>query len=571
MRTFPPHGAVHAIAWAAAILLCATALSPYREPLPLTVRYPAEGAHIGAVASSFTFGSTAAGAVVSVNGKPASVAPDGGWIAYVPFSPGNFVLHVRARLGGASAQVDRQVWVDDGSMPAYPSELTIVQPGDAVALADTAQAGASVTASGPGFSHIALATRPGGDAHTYLATIRASRHAAGPAHVVYFIMPPRRGETETVSRATLEVASRTVLFVGDVVPYAPDPESGARPYGMLSPTAEADTEYTVPLGTQVAVTARVGNQLRIGIGGAQPEWIDRREVAADPRAVLPLAATVRAVTRSENATGTTVDVRLSGARVPFRVYESPTGGSGAIRFFGAPTADRSVVVRFALRQHAFWGYFSRWSANDLVVTFRKPPAFVSPPVPALHGLKVVVDPGHAPDTGAIGPVGTIERDVNLDIALRLATKLRALGATVVMTRNANTGIALYDRPALAESLDADVLISVHNNAPPDGVDPTLFRGYSVYYFQPHSRALARAIHDAYGRDTGLRDAGLHTGDLALVRTSQLPAVLTESAFVTWPWEEMQLRDPAFRDRLAATIADGMERWAEKMRSIERGG
>lgn len=549
--------------------MCASARSSDAATIPLIVRYPSEGADVGAVDDSFVFGSAAPGATVTVNGRPASIAPDGGWIAYVPFSPGRFVLRVRSRLGGATSQVDRSVTVDDGSVLAYPSKTTVVQPGDALPLTVAAPAGSSVDASGPGFSRVAMSidrsARPG----TYAAYVLASPRAAHASHVVYRIVSPAGAASSVASNGTLDVASSPVVFVGDVIAYTPDPESGARPYGMLAWSDGADTDFTIPLGTQVAVTGRDGNRLRIGLPGAPPAWIDRREVGVDETAHPPLYARIVAADRSEDAQQTKYVVRLAGARVPFRVIEGPPGGAGKIRFYGAGgSASGYADVPFSLHQHAFWGFASQWSGHDAVVTFRKPPSFAQAPLPALRGLKVVIDAGHSPDTGAIGPVGTIERDVNLDISRRLSQRLRALGATIVMTRTSDDGLKLYDRPALAERIGADVLISVHNNAPPDGVDPSYYRGYTVYYFQPHSLALARAIHAAYGAGTDMHDGGVLRGDFALVRTSQLPAVLTESAFISWPWEEMKLRDPSFRDRLAAIMAKGMEAWAEDMRTLE---
>ena len=572
MRTFPPlRTALSAVASASIIAMCAGTPSSNAASIPLVVRYPSEGADVGAVDSSFVFGSTAPGATVTVNGRTASIAPDGGWIAYVPFSAGRFVLRVRSRLGGSMSQADLSVTVDDGSVRAFPSRTTVVQPGDTLPLTVAAPDGSSVTASGPGFSNVAMAADRSARPGTYAAYILASSRAAHPSHVVYRIVARSGRVSESTSSGSLDVATDPVVFVGDVIAYTPDPESGARPYGMVAWNDGADTDFTVPLGTQVAVTARDGNQLRIRLPGAPPAWIDRREVAADSAVRAPLTARIVATDRTENAEETRFVIRLKGSRVLFRVIEGPVGGNGTIRLYGISASTTGYVdVPFSLHQHAIWGYQSRWSGGDAVVTFRKPPSFAPSPQPAMRGLHVVVDPGHSPDTGAIGPVGTIERDVNLDIAQRLSSKLRALGAAVTMTRTGNDGPTLYARPALAERIGADVLISVHNNAPPDGVDPSYFRGYTVYYFQPHSRALAQAIHAAYGAGTDLRDGGVHRADFALVRSSQMPAVLTESAFISWPWEEMKLRDPSFRDRLAATMAKGMENWAEAMRAIETG-
>jgi N-acetylmuramoyl-L-alanine amidase len=117
-------------------------------------------------------------------------------------------------------------------------------------------------------------------------------------------------------------------------------------------------------------------------------------------------------------------------------------------------------------------------------------------------------------------------------------------------------------------LGADVLISVHNNALPDGVDPFTHHGYSVYYYQPQSLELARAIHAAYQRLTSLPDYGLYYDNLALARPTDEPAVLTESAFIMWPPEEAELIDPSFQDKLGATIAEGVEQWATSMRARE---
>jgi N-acetylmuramoyl-L-alanine amidase len=568
MRTFPPRGAsLAALATAAAIALCARTPS-HAATLLLTVRYPSEGASIGAVDKSFTFGATAPGASVTVNGIPASVAPDGGWIAFVPFSSGDFVLHVRARLGDAVARVDRGVTVSDGASAPFPTQATIVQPGDPLGLTIGAARASAVSANGPGFSDVALTPDPTAPSGTFGANITAPRRAAGPSHVIYHVGGRGGSTVDVASAGMLEIASRAILFDGTVIPYTPDPESGARPYGMIA-GPDGFTDFTVPLGTRLAIVGRNGNLLEVALPGAAPEWIDRREVTPIAGAHAPVAATIVAFGQTENASETDVSITLAGARVPFRVLEGPAGADGIIRLYGADTGStRYADVPFSLRQHAFWGYRSRWSGDELIVSFRRPPSFSGPPLPALRGLKIVVDPGHAPDSGAIGPVGTQESDVNLDIASRLAEKLRASGAIVIMTRTTNDGVRLYDRPALAERLNATVLISVHNNAPPDGIDPSDARGYTIYYFNAQSKALALAIHDEYGRVRDLQDDGVHVGDFALVRTSQMPAVLTESAFITWPWEEMKLRDPSFRDRLASAMTSGMERWAEKMRALE---
>ena len=563
-----------AVACAGTAMVCASA--PTRASSDaLVVRYPGEGARIGAVAASFALGSAPPGSTVSVNGVPALVAPDGGWTAYVPFSPGRFVLHVRATDGAWSDSLDRTIDVDSGAIAAFPADTTIVQPGESIQLAVTAPAGATVSADGPGFSGIALTAHAELGPGAYATTINAPLHPAGPARVVYHVAVassapglPAALATDMKSAATLEIASRPVLFVADVIRYAPGREAGMRPYAMLSPSLTADTDLTLPERTQLAVTGRFDNQLRVAMPGAAPEFVDLQAVKPEPGSQDLPEARIASVSLSDEPKNTKLVIHVLGARPAFRVIENDEA-SGTVFVYGAGAAAASSGIPFHLPQRAFYGYRSRWEGDDLVLTFRKPPPFGARPQAALSGLLIVVDPGHSPDTGAIGPIGTQERDVNLDISKRLTALLRSLGARVVMTRTTSKPVLLYDRPALAERIGADLLISVHNNAPPDGINPATFHGYSVYYYQPHSFALARSIHDAYRERIGIPDNGLHKGDLALVRTSEMPSVLTESAFITWPWEEIRLRDPAFRQKLAETMSFGMERWAERMRNLEQ--
>lgn len=141
--------------------------------MPLTVRYPSEGADIPAVSSSFVFGSAPPGTAVVVNGIAATSARSGGWIAYVPFTPGRFVLHVRAIVNGSSVAVDRTVYVGDGAVPAFPSDVTIAQPGETLTLTVHAPGAERVTASGPGFAGIDLAPASGGPSGNFASTIVA--------------------------------------------------------------------------------------------------------------------------------------------------------------------------------------------------------------------------------------------------------------------------------------------------------------------------------------------------------------------------------------------------------------
>jgi len=174
----------------------------------------------------------------------------------------------------------------------------------------------------------------------------------------------------------------------------------------------------------------------------------------------------------------------------------------------------------------FWGYNCFYEGKRLVLRLKKrlyEKRFYHTPV---EGLKIVIDPGHSHDPGAKGPTGLKEKDANLWIAHELRQ--------ILMSKNAHEHLEVYDRVDIATKWDADLLISIHNNAVPDGVNPFVHNGSSVYYYFDQARPLAEAIHKHLLEATELPDHGLYYGNLALCRVTDCPSVLVECAFMMIP-------------------------------------
>jgi N-acetylmuramoyl-L-alanine amidase len=191
-----------------------------------------------------------------------------------------------------------------------------------------------------------------------------------------------------------------------------------------------------------------------------------------------------------------------------------------------------------------------------VLEARRPP--VIDPAAPLRGRTIVLDPGHPP-AGATGPTGLREHAAALAVALKARTLLERQGARVLLTRVDSTAVDLFPRTAFAERQGAELLVSIHANALPDGVNPFVNHGTSVYYFHPQSAGFARTLERALVARLGLRDLGVGRGDYALVRNPWMPSALTEALFLMLPEQEALLASEdgqwGYADGIVTGIAD----------------
>lgn len=168
----------------------------------------------------------------------------------------------------------------------------------------------------------------------------------------------------------------------------------------------------------------------------------------------------------------------------------------------------------------------------------------------------VIDPGHGgPDNGAIGKLGTLEKEINLEVSLRLKDHLEAAGANVVLTRFEDTFISLYERAFLANFLMADFFISIHTNSHPK----PLLSGIEVFYYPSHLQAkpMATKILDALVQQTGLKKLAVKTNNFAVIRETQMTGVLLELGFLSNLQEERLIRLDQFKVNAAQGAFQGI--------------
>jgi N-acetylmuramoyl-L-alanine amidase len=178
---------------------------------------------------------------------------------------------------------------------------------------------------------------------------------------------------------------------------------------------------------------------------------------------------------------------------------------------------------------------------------------------------VVVDPGHGgPDVGTIGN-GIYEKNVTLPISLRLGRILQQMGYSVVYTRTEDIDLDLEPRVSLAERVNAEVFVSIHANSLESrsseisGVETYHARGSAI------STQLAQMVHDQVIAGTGALDRGVRGAGFYVIKRTSMPAILVETGFVTNAREAANLNNPAYQDRMAASIARGVDRFIKSYR------
>jgi N-acetylmuramoyl-L-alanine amidase len=222
----------------------------------------------------------------------------------------------------------------------------------------------------------------------------------------------------------------------------------------------------------------------------------------------------------------------------------------------------------------------------------------------LGARRIVIDPGHGGhDPGTIGRRGLQEKDLVLDVSVRLAKMLRKeLGAEVVMTRSTDVYVPLEERTAIANTKRADLFLSVHAN----GVRNAKVRGVETYFLNfarsehaeavaarenaisqgtlkdlqglvkaitlntkiDESRDFASSVQEAMVRGVRrkhkVQDRGVHTAPFYVLIGANMPAVLAEVAFVSNPEAERRLRTAAYRDLLARSLLGGVKSYLEAL-------
>ncbi len=471
---------------------------PPETPLHISVVYPLPGQLRPAVDSNFIFGTVGRGdAELTINGHPVPLAKNGAFLAFLPMPK------------------DGQYHLDAGS---------------------------------------------GSDRHSLTLGYHGKVPTPAEAH-------PKNSYEAFPAPVWARVikGSDTLQTGNDVAPGAPEPDGNRR--------------WFFPHGTAVRVLGKMGKYYKLDLDPSTIAWVADSNIELH---VSPPASAGNIAVRPDDRW---VDIVMPAGNAPFLISDThgPEGNYLRVTIYRRPEGHAQIftevdplILAFTSSvtgtnagyeiqtQKPVWGYKAFYLPDgSLDVRVRRPPE-IDRENP-LRGIRIMLDPGHPPG-GATGPTGLTEREVNLAEAMRLRELLMQKGATVLMTHTTLNGLVsdenqveeLAARAALAVNEDADLLISIHNNAFPDGTNPFLNYGTSTFYYHPFAAPLAYALDREIAEVTGIPNLGAMEKSLAICRPTWMPCALTESLYLMFPDQEQALRDPSFLDQLAQAHLRGIE-------------
>jgi N-acetylmuramoyl-L-alanine amidase len=180
---------------------------------------------------------------------------------------------------------------------------------------------------------------------------------------------------------------------------------------------------------------------------------------------------------------------------------------------------------------------------------------------------IVIDPGHGgQDYGTESKTSPKyhEKSLNLTTALMLKDYLQKMGYSVSMTRSVDKFIELKKRADFANDQDPALFVSVHYNSAPskeaEGIEIYYYRSTENKLRTSDSKHLAEVILKKVLNNTEAKSRGVKHGNFAVIRETQMPAVLVEGGFVTSEDELRRLKDPAYLKRIAWGIAEGVNEY-----------
>ncbi len=379
----------------------------------------------------------------------------------------------------------------------------------------------------------------------------------------------RRTERAAASGARIRVMGKDAVIPVEVINDSAEMKLGYNTwyYDDFTPQVAGMRDYAVSQGN---------GYYRLRVAGYIKEE-NLRELSGTTKVDI---AVINAISVSDEGTHTVITVNAS-EQIPMNgyvedgkfylaLYNMDADWKGTVTLadnplFTAATYEKSTKVNsiklvLTLRDaRNFYGFeFDYDAAGRTLVRLRNPSTLAEGDKP-LEGKHIVLDAGHGgSDPGALGAAaGMDEADLNLAITLEAAAALRELGATVTLTRETDTTLAMDDRLAILDRLAPDLSISIHQNSMGYASDITRIRGLVALYYADAGKLLTECVSAAMSAELNRYERDPAEQRLAMCRNARFPSTLVEVGFITCVEEYEKMQSSAVIAATGRAVAEGV--------------
>ncbi len=344
------------------------------------------------------------------------------------------------------------------------------------------------------------------------------------------------------------------------------PNNGARRTPLLS-------------GTAVEITGFEGDFYKVRLNHNDHLWVLKQDIQQQETPVYPLVLPIHCIQTQVDADGFRLiipigravlyDIVLEADKILITLYgvvsccdvihyHPQIQNLGLEQIQWTQTSPETVAIEVRLNT-PLEGIYPQYDETQHALVYAIKTA-KSREVPFV----IVIDPGHGGDeTGSTAPDGTPEKDLNLTMALKLQYALSQIPQLkVILTRHQDESVSLAHRVAKAISAKANLLLSLHHNALPDGRDPMTEHGVSTYYYHSFALPLARQLQTALVTGTEFADYGVLYDSLYVCRVMEMPAILLELGFLTHPEDAERCLDTGHQDKVVQNLAEAIKSYIQ---------
>lgn len=549
------------------------------EPKDVSIIYPCSNAKIKA-GSTFIVGCTDPRSKLYINNEEATIYPSGSFVKVVPLKYGENNFLLTTKLGETKKTTKYKIYRTKKlkSLSKYPMQILneTITPKSALFYNIDDIIPVSFQGSTGHYAYFKIGKKT-------IPMRELSKTEAGTNGIYkgfYKILPDDNFRNEKITVFLDNGQTKIAKTAHGSLSVVPKDNFALvrclNEKNVIRETPNGDRLSPLPKDTILTINAADGDSYRATLIQDKHIWINQKDVAviskinstpqqtdlsdlsiyADKNNLylsLPMEYKLPVIIQHPEANKLRLDIY--GSRNNFLMDEYQDEDIKSLKIIEPQHQKLSLLLEMNDKQ--LWGYDYYYQNDDFVLKLTKKPC-IKHQTP-LKDIIIALDAGHGGvEKGSVGPTGICEKDINLKIVKFLKEELEKAGATVVLTRNCDITTEIYSRPEIAKQNKALILLSIHNNALPDGQDPYIKNGSGTYYYQAQAKPLAEAIQASLLTDLKLRDDGVNKSSFVLTRPTTPLSVLIECAYMINPNEYEMLIDSNYQKNFAKAIKKGVE-------------